>query len=427
MTQEKLALHGGASVKDQAWPQWPQWDDTTLHTVSETLRGGRWAVSGHWAGSPPLDIVLAKRFADFTGARWCVPVDHGTNALLAALCGLGIGVGDEVIVPGLTWVATASVVARVGAVPVLVDVDPATLCMAPQAVEAAITPDTAAIIAVHLYSAMADMSTLGKIARRHGLAVIEDASQAYGATWKGQGAGSLGVAGAFSAQQGKGLTAGEGGLFVTSDPQLHELAEMLRGDGRRYTSAAPTPGRPDLVESATVQGWNMHLSEVQSALLLDGLRRLPDQTRRRADAGQTLDTELAGQGDLEPIRPYPGNDLRSYYHYAIRLRHDAFAGRTAAVVCEALSAELGCWIHTSYPPLNDHPLYDPRRLGSVHPDLSKRLDPSRFHLPVARYESGRTILLHHSMLLGNRAHLDAIVRAFDKVRRLADTLPSVPS
>lgn len=427
MIEETLALHGGTSVNNREWPQWPQWDDATLQAATEALRGGRWAVSGHWTGSPPLDTLLAEEFADFTGARWCVPVDHGTNALITALHGLGIGPGDEVIVPGLTWVATASVVARVGAVPVLVDIDPATLCMDPQAAEAAITPDTVAIIAVHLYSAMANMSALGKIARRHGLALIEDASQAYGATWKGQGAGSLGVAGAFSAQQGKGLTAGEGGLFVTSDSQLREYAEVLRGDGRRYTSAAPVRGRPDLVESTTVQGWNMHLSEVQAALLLDGLRRLPEQTRKRADAGRILDAELTAAGDLEPITPYPGNDLRSYYHYAIRLRHDAFAGRTAAVVCEALSAELGCWIHTPYPPLNEHPLYGPRRLRSVETDLSKRLDPSRFHLPVARYESGRTILLHHSMLLGDRAHLDAIVSAFDKVRRLAEALPTVSS
>lgn len=421
---ERLALTGGPAVWAGEWPRWPQIGPQTVDRVSEVLRGGRWAVSGPWTGRRPSETELAERFADYVGARWCVPVDHGSSALITGLHALGVKPGDEVIVPGLTWVASASVVARIGAVPVLVDVDPRTLCIDPKAVEAAIGPATVAIMAVHLYSAMADMDALRAIADRHSLALIEDAAQSYGATWRGAGAGSLGDFGAFSAQQGKTLTAGEGGLFVTSDDALRDRAEMIRGDGRRYMMGTRLAGQPDLEELTEVQGWNMHLSEIQSALLLDGLERLPEQNARRAAVAQQLDRELTGFGDLEAIDPYPGNDQRAYYHYAIRLRPGAFAGRQAAAVCRALSAELGFWLHPPYRPLDCHPLYDPRRLpGNGEQRVSQRFDPTKFELPVAHREAERTLLLHHPMLLGTDKHVQAVLDAFDKVRTFAGQLP----
>ncbi|MEU2900445.1 DegT/DnrJ/EryC1/StrS family aminotransferase [Streptomyces sp. NPDC001273] len=421
----ELALCGGAPVWTAGWPRWPQLGADTVRHVSETLQSERWAVSGPWTGSRPVERRLAERFAEFVGTEWCVPVDHCSSALIAGLHALGVGPGDEVIVPGLTWVASASVIARTGAVPVLVDIDPDTLCIDPRAAEAAITPATVAVTAVHLYSAMADMDALRALADRHGLALIEDAAQSYGAGWRGGGAGSLGDFGTFSAQQGKTLTSGEGGLFVTSDEALRAKVEMLRGDGRRYAPGPHTPGRPDLEEQSVVQGWNMHLTEMQASLLLDGLERLPEQNRRRALFAEQLDKDLVAEGDLEPILPYAANDRRAYYHYAIRLREGAFAGLGAATVCEALSAELGYWVHTPYRPLDHHPLYDPRRFpGAATGPLAGRLDPSRFHLPVAHREAARTVLFHHPMLLGGDAHREAIAEAFAKVRRLAGRLRS---
>jgi dTDP-4-amino-4,6-dideoxygalactose transaminase len=424
---DRLASLGGDPVWAAGWPAWPQIGPDTMARVGEVLAAERWAVSGPWAGRAPRDIELAERFATFVGARWCVPVDHGSSALMAAFTALGIGPGDEVIVPGLTWVACASTVVRAGAIPILVDIDPDTLCLDPAAVEAQITPATAAILVVHLYSAMADMDRLRSIAHRHGLSIIEDSAQAYGATWRGAGAGTLGDAGTFSAQQGKALTSGEGGLLVTSSPEVRDAVEMLRGDGRRYSSGPHTLGRPDLEEREAVQGWNMHMTELQAALLLDGLERLPEQNRRREAAARLLDDALTEDGDLEPIRPYAGNDGRAYYHYAIRVRDGAFSGCGAAAIAEALSAELGYWVHPPYRPLNDHPLYDPRRLtGPAVADRRARLDPRQFDLPAAHREVARTILLHHPMLLGDHDHLHAIVAAFAKVRRLAGWLSEQP-
>jgi L-glutamine:2-deoxy-scyllo-inosose/3-amino-2,3-dideoxy-scyllo-inosose aminotransferase len=419
----QLAIAGGEPVWRGGWPAWPEITEETQERIRAVLHSGRWAVSGAYVGSQPVDVLLSQRFADFCGARWCVPVDHGSSALVAALVALGVRPGDEVVVPGLTWVACASAVARIGAVPVLADVDENTLCVHPGAVAAAITARTAAIMVVHLYSAMADMDAIGALAERHHLPVIEDSAQAYGATWRGRGAGSLGTVGTFSAQQGKTLTSGEGGLLVTSDPSVRAIAEMVRGDGRRYRADPPPYGQPDLEEVAAVQGWNMHMTELQAALLLDGLDRLPEQNRRRAHAAAVLDKHLTEHGDLVAIEPHPGNDLRAYYHYAIRLREGAFHGQRAETVCRALSAELGYWIHPPYRPLNGHPLFDPRRLGSIRAgtDLS-RWDPARFPLPVAERQARQTVLLHHPMLLGTEDQLQAIVEAVDKVRRHAHEL-----
>lgn len=420
----KLALSGGMPVWTGGWPRWPAPGAGTAAKVSDVLISGRWTVSGPWSDSTPVDVRLATRFAEYVGTRWCLPVDHGSSALIIAMRGLGIGPGDEVIVPGLTWVACASAVARAGAVPILADIDPRTLCIDPCAVEAAIGPKTAAVLVVHLYSAMADMDALAKIAQRHKVWLIEDAAQAYGATWHGAKAGSLGVIGAFSTQQGKTLTSGEGGLFVTSDAVLRARAEMLRGDGRRYSSGPRRTGEPDLVEGDGVQGWNMHLSEFQAAILLDAIERLPEQNDKRACSAATLDKTLSEMPEIEIIEPYQGNDLRSYYHYVAKMKDDAFAGRDVATVCSALSAELGYWIHPAYRPLNDNPLYNPRQMPG--PSENHLDDPRTFDLPRAHREHARVILLHHPMLLGDERHIQAIADAFEKVALLANQLPEGP-
>lgn len=420
-----LAILGGPAVCSAPWPKWPDAGGRSRDSLLEVLESSRWAVSGPWTGRPPLDMEFATRFAAFVGARWCVPVDHGSSALLAALTALDVGPGDEVIVPGLTWVACASAVLRAGGIPILVDIDPNTLCLSPAAVEAAITPRTAAILAVHLYSAMAEMDELSRIAAAAGVPILEDAAQAHGALWRGRGAGSLGAIGTFSMQQGKVLTSGEGGAAVTSDAGLRDRLERLRGDGRRYTASAQRViGRQDLEEVGGLQGWNMHLSEFQAALLLEGLEQLPEQNARRAQAAQFLDGEFDGLEGVATIRPYPGNTHRTYYHYVLRIEPDAWAGRSIDVACEAVSAELGVWIHPPYQPLNVHPLFQPQRHPFARlPGWTAKLDPRRFELPEAHRQADRAMLFHHSMLLGDERHLAAIVESVAKVQRYAHLLP----
>ena len=164
-----LAINGGTPVWDGTWPAWPHVSSTVCDALARVVRRQRWAVSGDWNGYAPIDLELAQKFANYCGTKHCVPVDHGSSALLVGLLALGVQAGDEVIVPGLTWIATASVVARIGAIPVLVDVDPNTLCISSDAVREAISPRTKAIIAVHLYSAMADMDALRAVCTEFGL------------------------------------------------------------------------------------------------------------------------------------------------------------------------------------------------------------------------------------------------------------------
>ncbi|MGU3495489.1 DegT/DnrJ/EryC1/StrS family aminotransferase [Xanthobacteraceae bacterium A53D] len=382
-----------------------------MRHLQQVLNSGRWAISGPWTGQQSWNEIFCRRFADYVGTKFCCAVDHGSSALLVALLALDIGPGDEVIVPGLTWVACASSVLRAGARPVLVDVSPDTLCLDPAAVAAAITPRTRAILVVHLYSCMADMTALGAIAAGHGLPIIEDCAQAHGAQWQGRRAGSLGIIGVFSMQQGKVLTAGEGGAVVTDDAVLADRIERLHCDGRRLTTAPFLVGRPALQEVAGLQGMNLCLSEFQAALLCDGLDRLEAQTAQRVRAARLLDDALEQHPLLEPLLPHADNNRRAYYHYGIRLRTPVIARVPAERICAALSAELGTWVHGPYVPLNRHPLLAPGSLRALPAEVAGR----NIALPVAEDQARRSILLHHPLLLSGDAGLRAIIDAFCKV------------
>ncbi|GDY32039.1 DegT/DnrJ/EryC1/StrS family aminotransferase [Gandjariella thermophila] len=227
---------------------------------------------GRFVGGPELER-FEEQFAHYCGATACVGVANGTDALELILAALGIGHGDEVIVPGNTFVATAEAVCAVGARPRFVDVCPDTLLIDPAAVDAAVTRNTAAIIAVHLYGQMVDVHCLTALARRHGLALVEDAAQAHGARWAGRRAGTAGVAAGFSFYPGKNLGAlGDGGAVVTSDAELarrvRRLANHGRVDGDRYRHLD--------------SGRNSRLDTLQAAVLSAKLHRLDaDNARRR--------------------------------------------------------------------------------------------------------------------------------------------------
>ena len=223
------------------WPTWPIFDDETLEAVKGVLQSGRWTLSGPAVDADLRERVFARKWADFVGTRYCVPTNTGTAGLTIALEAMGIGYGDEVLVPGLTWVACATAVANVNAIPVLVDINPDTLAMDPRDAERAITTRTRAIMAVHLYGSMADLDALGSLAQVHGLGLLEDAAHVHGAQWNEKRAGSIGLCGVFSMQQTKVLTAGEGGAVTTNDRQLAERLEQL---SRRLSTLSCTASQP---------------------------------------------------------------------------------------------------------------------------------------------------------------------------------------
>lgn len=225
------------------------------------------AVKSGWVSSQGEYIEAFERsFADYCGTRYALSTANGTTALHLALVSYGVGVGDEVIVPDLTFVATANAVAYVNAKPVFVDVDPDTLCIDPYHVERAITVNTKAIIAVHLYGHPADMDALRTLAQQYNLHLIEDAAEAHGATYRGQRAGNLGDCAAFSFYGNKLITSGEGGMLTTNDEAFYQRAKYLRDHAmspeRRYWH--------------TEVGYNYRMTNLQAALGVAQLKRIDD-------------------------------------------------------------------------------------------------------------------------------------------------------
>lgn len=247
-------------------------------------------------------------FAEYCGARHAIGVNSGTTALHMALLALDIGAGDEVIVPAHTFIATAFAVRYVGAKPVLVDIDPDRLTMLPSAIEAAVTARTRAVIPVHMHGQMADMDPIMEIAARRGLAVIEDAAQAVGASYKGRPAGSVGAVGCFSFYPAKNLGAcGEGGALVTSDDALARRLRGLRDWGQLTRGVHELPG------------YNFRMDGIQGAALGVKLRHLPAWTEARQRIAAEYDRAFARAASPRVVLPRPCPDgAHVYHHYAIR-------------------------------------------------------------------------------------------------------------
>jgi dTDP-4-amino-4,6-dideoxygalactose transaminase len=224
--------------------------------------------------------------------------------------------------------------------------------------------------------------------------------------------------------QGKPLTCGEGGAAITNDHALFDRMEQLRANGRRYTTEAPRFGHPDLQEIGTVLGSNRALSELHAAILLDGMDRLEEQNRQRELNARYLDRMLA-QSAWIPIGRPQLVEQQTYYHYLVRMGTEQFAGRTAAEVGEAISAELGFWAHPVYPPTTRHPLYRPqsKRRYRWSEEYWEAINPARFNLPRAEEVYGSSLVFHHSVLLGSQSDMDAVATAFAKVQREADRIP----
>ena len=422
-----LAINGGVpvrNVKRQPWPAWPVWDEKDEKALLEVLHSGVWSYNG------PKEREFDRLFAEYTGVKYAVSAANGTVTLQLALEALGVGVGDEVIVPGLTWQATAASVIDVNAVPVLVDVLEDTWCIDPAAVEAAITPRTKAIIPVHLYGSFADMDAIMEIAKKHNLYVIEDCAHKHGGEWRGRKAGSIGDIGSFSFQLSKHLTAGEGGVMTTNDAALAEKLDALRNCGRR-----PEEEQEEEIDKGAgqyndegnfIQSGNYRITEFQAALLVEGLKRLPEQNRRRDENALYLNGLLADMPGVLPMRRDERETAEAYFNFVFRYRKEEFHGLPVQKFRAALAAELGIEVEASYEPLNNCSLYVPHtkparyRLNEAY---WKAVDPTRFNLPVCeRIHREESVATHHKILLGSREDMDQIAEAIRKIYDHADEL-----
>ena len=304
-----------------------------------------------------------KDFAAFCQRECAVGVGSGTDALWAALIGLGIGPGDEVITTANTFIATAEAISFAGAKPVFVDVVEATYNMDPECLEAAIGPQTKAIIPVHLYGQMADMDPIMQIARDRGLYVIEDASQAHGAEYKGRPAGSVGDAGCFSFYPGKNLGAyGEAGAVVTNNADLSDAMRRFRdhGQAKKYYHS--------------MVGWNARMDGFQGAVLGVKLKHLPAWTEARRRNAQLYNELLAETENA--ATPIESEYARHVYHiYAVRTpRREAFMEHLQ-------QSGIACGIH--YPvPLHQQEAYASLGYSTGSFPVSEKCAAEQVSLPM---------------------------------------------
>jgi len=329
---------------------------------------------GHFVGGPEVER-FENEFASYCEAKACIGVANGTDALELILSGLGIGRGDEVIVPTNTFIATAEAVCATGARPRFVDVCPDTLLIDPAAAQAAINSSTAAIIAVHLYGQMVDPEPISAIAAAHGLALIEDAAQAHGARHRGTSAGSVGIAAGFSFYPGKNLGAlGDGGAVVTSDLALAARIRSMANHGRSLSDRY----LHDLA------GRNSRLDTLQAALLSAKLPRLAAGNSRRA-AAMAAYREMLPQG-CAPVTVAPG--AAPVYHLAVIQvddRSEIGANLTAAGIGWGVHYPIPCHQQPAlagrYAPVSDNFVVAERAAGRI---LSLPMSPTLTVEQVAR-------------------------------------------
>jgi perosamine synthetase len=322
-----------------------EFDAEAERLVLEVLRSGRLAQG-------PMVERFENEFARLVGTRHAVAVSSGSAALALALKGAGIGPGDEVVTSPLTFVATLNAIIQVGATARFADIDATDFTIDPAAVVAAITPRTSAILPVHLYGQPAAMAELTDVAERHGLALVEDAAQAHGASGDGRAAGSFGV-GCFSFYATKNMTTGEGGMVTTDDPEVVDRVRLLRNQGMRdrYCYEAV--------------GYNLRMTEISAALGLSELARLGERTRRRLRNARRLSEGLAGIRGLSLPTVAAG---RSHVYHLYTTRVTTAAARSRDEVMAALHSR-GVAAGVYYPRAvydyacyQDHPLVAHERM-----------------------------------------------------------------
>jgi perosamine synthetase len=331
----KLALFGGNPVvaPGSLVPEWPVVTKDDVYAVVRVLESGRFTGIYHEENE-----ALEREYAAYVGAKHCLTFVNGTVVLHGAVAAAGIGPGDEVLVPALTFLASASSVMFHQGIPIFVDIDPVTFNMDPAAIEASITDHTKAIMVVHLHGLPCDMDEINAIARKHGLVVIEDNAHAAGAEYKGKKTGNLADLSGGSIIMGKNLpTCGEGGLFATNRDDFCDTAARLREFGELYTKTGDRTYNPDSL------GWNYRINVINAAFTRSQLQRLDPTTRMRQQNVAALNLAIA---DLPAIIPphVPADRTHAYHIYRFglapeRLGIDVPAGRVRRALQDAICAE----------------------------------------------------------------------------------------
>jgi dTDP-4-amino-4,6-dideoxygalactose transaminase len=403
----QLAISGGTPVRNIETDPWSAWP---LHTTEEweskiepMLRGVY--LSGNEGSGGTMIERFGAEYAHYSGTNYALFMPHGTDSISAALAGAldldGFSDGGEVILPNYTFVATASAVLERRCTVVFVDISPETFTIDPEAVEAAIRPETRAILPVHLGGHPADMGALREIAQRHELAIIEDCAQAHGAEYQTKKVGSLSDVGAFSFQASKNLTSGEGGMVTTNDKDIHDRVSAFMNVGR-----APGGARWEYPRL----GWNYRPSEYLAAILLVRLERLAAQTDRRNWNATYLSNALETIAGITPPELAPWVTKHGYHLYCLKYNPEGFGGKPRQAFVDALSAE-GVPCSIGYrSPLSQEP--GMAYVAEKYPHLIRALP-----CPNTASVCEQSVWLFQNLLLGSETDMDQIIEAITKIHQ----------
>lgn len=402
------AILGGTPVRRDPFPSWPIQDAREEQALTGVLKSGKWG-----RGSGQQVNAFEQAYSKLTGAPHCLATANGTSALLTTLSAMGVGPGDEVIVPPYTFVATINVVLMLHALPVFVDTDVETFQIDAKKIAAAITDRTRVIMPVHLGGSAADLDTVLAAAKPRDIPVVEDACQAHLAEWKGRKVGTYGRAGCFSFQASKNLNSGEGGAIITSDGTLIEACYTFHNNSR------PRRRSPDADFSYQTSGLNLRLTEFQAALLLAQMKRLEEQSTRRDENGAYLTRLLGEIPGITPAKMYPGCTRNAYHLYMFRYDAAAFAGLSRSGFLKALRAE-GIPASAGYSPLTKEPFLRNTLMGRGYQAIYGKQEIDRLFERNVCPENVRlcseAVWFTQTQLLGPREDMDQIAEA---IRRIA--------
>lgn len=400
-----------ARTKKKAAVEWPIWDSLEENALSDVLNSGQWGRTG---GGRQLARFEAA-FAEKMRAKFCVATSAGTTALLTSLGALGIGPGDEVILPPYTFVATFNAITNSYALPKFVDSDAETFQIDPKKIAASITDNTKLLLPVHIGGSPADMDAINAIAKSRKITVIEDACQAHLAELRGQPVGTTGLAGCFSFQASKNLNAGEGGAVITNDEAFANLCFNF------HTPGGSKPG------ASSGRGANFRLTEFQASLLMAQFSRLDKQATTRDENARYLSEMLHKIPGLAPARLVDGCTRSAWHLYMLRYDPQHFASLPRTKLLSELS-KAGVSASGGYSSLNrskhvaalaDNPHYQ-RLYGKA--TMANWLEAN--HCPVNDKLCEQAMWLSQTQLLGTRSEMERIAETFANIQKRAGDLAS---
>jgi len=405
---DKPALLGGTPVHAGRWPSWPEWRESWEPSVLQVLRSGHWYRGSSGEQVPRFEAA----YAELLGAKRCLATASGTTALIVGMHVLDVDAGDEVIVSPFTFVASYNAILFHKALPVLADTDPATMTMDPASIESRITERTRAVMPVHIYGMPCDMDPIMAVARKHRLAVIEDACQAWLAEYKGRKCGTIGDLGCFSFQNSKHLPSGEGGAITANSDDLIDRAGSFHDCGRPHGQfKGPRPN--------FTRGGNFRMQHFQAAMLLQQLDKLREDTARRRENAARLSASLTGIPGIVPAR-LPENSQAVWHLYAFRYDADQFQGLPREKFIAAMRAE-GIPCSTGYQEQYFDGLLDEAiaSRGFTRLFSAQRLKEYRdsFHeLKGNRQVCATTVAITQNLLLARPDDIDHIAEAIRKIQ-----------